>query len=133
MFFKCKVLSHLTSVIYMFSELSKWLEPLEKLHFDISGIPMLIDYIKQVSLSTTLKTFMAFWGVLDYREWVATCIAILCLIANQDIKCNDRLFRFQHEWDTFKKNYISCSKLENIHALIGLDHTGWQRHLIIVV
>nr|XP_055066087.1 protein virilizer homolog [Misgurnus anguillicaudatus] len=28
-------------------ELSKWLEPLEKLHFDISGIPTLIDYIKQ--------------------------------------------------------------------------------------
>lgn len=33
------------------SELSKWLEPLDKLHFDISGIPTLIDYIKQVSHS----------------------------------------------------------------------------------
>lgn len=37
-------------MIKFFSELSKWLEPLEKLHFDISGIPTLIDYIKQVSI-----------------------------------------------------------------------------------
>ncbi|XP_034030760.1 protein virilizer homolog isoform X2 [Thalassophryne amazonica] len=28
-------------------ELSKWLEPLEKLHFEIGSIPSLIDYIKQ--------------------------------------------------------------------------------------
>lgn len=48
--------SAFTSDLYnkmCFSELSKWLEPLEKLHFDISGIPTLIDYIKQVRLSTT--------------------------------------------------------------------------------
>lgn len=33
-------------------ELSKWLEPLEKLRFDISAIPTLIDYIKQVSVNS---------------------------------------------------------------------------------
>lgn len=32
-------------------ELSKWLEPLEKLRFDISAIPTLIDYIKQVGVT----------------------------------------------------------------------------------
>lgn len=34
------------------SELSKWLEPLEKLRFEIGSIPTLIDYIKQVQVST---------------------------------------------------------------------------------
>lgn len=29
-------------------ELCKWLEPLEKLRFEMGSIPTLIDYIKQV-------------------------------------------------------------------------------------
>lgn len=33
------------------SELNKWLEPLEKLRFEIGSIPTLIDYIKQVHFS----------------------------------------------------------------------------------
>lgn len=36
-------------------ELSKWLEPLEKLHFDIGGIPTLIDYIKQVRFCERMR------------------------------------------------------------------------------
>lgn len=32
------------------SELSKWLEPLDKLRFEIGSIPTLIDYIKQVQM-----------------------------------------------------------------------------------
>lgn len=32
------------------SELSKWLEPLDKLRFEIGSIPTLIDYIKQVQI-----------------------------------------------------------------------------------
>lgn len=36
------------------AELSKWLEPLEKLRFDISSIPTLIEYIKQVGGSRLL-------------------------------------------------------------------------------
>uniref|UniRef100_A0A3Q2QRL4 Vir like m6A methyltransferase associated n=1 Tax=Fundulus heteroclitus TaxID=8078 RepID=A0A3Q2QRL4_FUNHE len=37
-------------------ELSKWLEPLEKLRFEISSIPTLITYIKQVKLSRFCDT-----------------------------------------------------------------------------
>lgn len=36
------------------SELSKWLEPLEKLRFEIGSIPILIDYIKQVQISCSM-------------------------------------------------------------------------------
>uniref|UniRef100_A0A3P9PI99 Vir like m6A methyltransferase associated n=1 Tax=Poecilia reticulata TaxID=8081 RepID=A0A3P9PI99_POERE len=35
-------------------ELSKWLEPLEKLRFEISSVPTLINYIKQVKVFTSL-------------------------------------------------------------------------------
>lgn len=38
------------------SELSKWLEPVEKLRFEIGSIPTLIDYIKQVQSSHSLNT-----------------------------------------------------------------------------
>uniref|UniRef100_A0A3P9PI20 Vir like m6A methyltransferase associated n=1 Tax=Poecilia reticulata TaxID=8081 RepID=A0A3P9PI20_POERE len=34
-------------------ELSKWLEPLEKLRFEISSVPTLINYIKQVKVFTS--------------------------------------------------------------------------------
>lgn len=34
--------------MFLFIELGKWLEPLEKLRFEISVIPTLIDYIKRV-------------------------------------------------------------------------------------
>lgn len=36
---------------FYITELSKWLEPLEKLRFEISSIPTLINYIKQVKVS----------------------------------------------------------------------------------
>lgn len=32
-------------------ELSKWLEPLEKVRFEIGSISTLVDYIKQVQIS----------------------------------------------------------------------------------
>lgn len=38
------------------SELSKWLEPVEKLRFEIGSIPTLIDYIKQVQSCHSLNT-----------------------------------------------------------------------------
>lgn len=40
------------------SELSKWLEPLEKLRFEIGSIPSLIDYIKQVQISHSVYTLL---------------------------------------------------------------------------
>ncbi|XP_062841767.1 protein virilizer homolog isoform X1 [Trichomycterus rosablanca] len=52
-------------------ELGKWLEPLEKLHFDISGIPTLIDYIKQ-----NLENLMTLDGV-----GLVTSLRVLCHIA----------------------------------------------------
>ncbi|XP_066531359.1 protein virilizer homolog isoform X2 [Hoplias malabaricus] len=52
-------------------ELSKWLEPLEKLRFDISGIPTLIDYIKQ-----NLENLMTPEGV-----GLVTALRVLCHIA----------------------------------------------------
>ncbi|XP_072548060.1 protein virilizer homolog isoform X2 [Salminus brasiliensis] len=52
-------------------ELSKWLEPLEKLRFDISGIPALIDYIKQ-----NLENLMTPEGV-----GLVTALRVLCHIA----------------------------------------------------
>ncbi|KAM9436699.1 protein virilizer homolog isoform 2-T2 [Clarias gariepinus] len=52
-------------------ELSKWLEPLEKLRFDMSGIPTLIDYIKQ-----NLENVMTPNGV-----GLVTALRVLCHIA----------------------------------------------------
>ncbi|XP_076868822.1 protein virilizer homolog isoform X2 [Brachyhypopomus gauderio] len=52
-------------------ELSKWLEPLEKLRFDISGIPALIDYIKQ-----NLENLLMSEGV-----GLITALRVLCHIA----------------------------------------------------
>nr|XP_023666454.1 protein virilizer homolog isoform X2 [Paramormyrops kingsleyae] len=52
-------------------ELSKWLEPLEKLRFEISSIPTLIEYIKQ-NLENLLTTEGA--GLL-------TALRVLCHIA----------------------------------------------------
>lgn len=39
------------------SELNKWLEPLEKLRFEIGSIPGLIDYIKQVHIRKAYLLF----------------------------------------------------------------------------
>lgn len=39
----------LKTVIVFWTELGKWLEPLEKLRFEIGNIPSIIDYIKQVT------------------------------------------------------------------------------------
>ncbi|GAA6098864.1 protein virilizer homolog isoform X1 [Tachysurus ichikawai] len=52
-------------------ELSKWLEPLEKIRFDMSGIPALIDYIKQ-----NLENVMTPDGV-----GLVTSLRVLCHIA----------------------------------------------------
>ncbi|KAF7691872.1 hypothetical protein HF521_010839 [Silurus meridionalis] len=52
-------------------ELSKWLEPLDKLRFDMSGIPTLIDYIKQ-----NLENVMTADGV-----GLVTALRVLCHIA----------------------------------------------------
>lgn len=42
--------SYLINCVVFFSpELSKWLEPLKNLRFEINCIPNLIEYIKQVS------------------------------------------------------------------------------------
>lgn len=41
---------------FLSAELSKWLEPLEKLRFDISSIPTLISYIKQVKHFSPVQT-----------------------------------------------------------------------------
>lgn len=45
------------------SELIKWLEPLEKLRFEIGSIPSLIAYIKQVQMP--LLNVMAFSQLLN--------------------------------------------------------------------
>lgn len=37
-------------------ELSKWLEPLEKLRFELGSIPIVIDYVKQVQNSNSIKS-----------------------------------------------------------------------------
>ncbi|XP_060717182.1 protein virilizer homolog isoform X1 [Tachysurus vachellii] len=52
-------------------ELSKWLEPLEKIRFDMSGIPALIDYIKQ-----NLENLLTPDGV-----GLVTSLRVLCHIA----------------------------------------------------
>uniref|UniRef100_A0A671MVK3 Protein virilizer homolog n=1 Tax=Sinocyclocheilus anshuiensis TaxID=1608454 RepID=A0A671MVK3_9TELE len=85
-------------------ELSKWLEPLEKLHFDISGIPTLIDYIKQ-----NLENLMTADGV-----GLVTALRVLCHIAcppttvpgqQKDLKWNQAIIAlFSAEgMDTFIK------------------------------
>uniref|UniRef100_A0AAY4DN80 Virilizer N-terminal domain-containing protein n=1 Tax=Denticeps clupeoides TaxID=299321 RepID=A0AAY4DN80_9TELE len=51
-------------------ELSKWLEPLEKLRFDISAIPTLVDYIKQ-----NLESLMTPEGA-----GLVTALRVLCHI-----------------------------------------------------
>lgn len=52
-------------------ELSKWLEPLEKLRFEIGSIPTLIDYIKQ-----NLENVLAAEG-----SGLVTALRVLCHIA----------------------------------------------------
>ncbi|XP_068616022.1 protein virilizer homolog [Brachionichthys hirsutus] len=52
-------------------ELSKWLEPLEKLHFEIVSIPSLIDYIKQ-----NVENVLAAEGT-----GMVTALRVLCHIA----------------------------------------------------
>lgn len=37
-------------ILFCILELCKWLEPLEKLRFEIGSIPNIIDYIKQVRI-----------------------------------------------------------------------------------
>lgn len=52
----------LAQYILIFSltlELSKWLEPLEKLRFEIGSIPTLIDYIKQVQICHSVYVFLS--------------------------------------------------------------------------
>ncbi|XP_057196134.1 protein virilizer homolog [Triplophysa rosa] len=85
-------------------ELSKWLEPLEKLHFDISVIPTLIDYIKQ-----NLENLMTIDGV-----GLVTALRVLCHIScppptvpgqQKDLKWNQAIITlFSAEgMDTFIK------------------------------
>lgn len=45
--------------VFLLSELSKWLEPLEKVRFEMGSIPTLIDYIKQVQISCPLPIYSA--------------------------------------------------------------------------
>ncbi|XP_026856968.2 LOW QUALITY PROTEIN: protein virilizer homolog [Electrophorus electricus] len=85
-------------------ELSKWLEPLEKLRFDISGIPALTDYIKQ-----NLENLLTSEGV-----GLITALRVLCHIAcppapvpgqQKDLKWNQAVIAlFSAEgMDTFVK------------------------------
>ncbi|XP_050986920.1 protein virilizer homolog [Labeo rohita] len=101
-------------------ELSKWLEPLEKLHFDISGIPMLIDYIKQ-----NLENLMTADGV-----GLVTALRVLCHIAcppttvpgqQKDLKWNQAIISlFSAEgMDTFIK------VLQKLTSLLLLP---WRLH-----
>ncbi|TKS82029.1 Protein virilizer -like protein [Collichthys lucidus] len=53
-------------------ELCKWLEPLEKLRFEIGSIPTLIDYIKQVSRGTLSGVLQAF-SCSPARVWTRVC------------------------------------------------------------
>uniref|UniRef100_A0A9J8AD55 Vir like m6A methyltransferase associated n=1 Tax=Cyprinus carpio carpio TaxID=630221 RepID=A0A9J8AD55_CYPCA len=101
-------------------ELSKWLEPLEKLHFDISGIPTLIDYIKQ-----NLENLMTADGV-----GLVTALRVLCHIAcppttvpgqQKDLKWNQAIIAlFSAEgMDTFIK------VLQKLTSLLLLP---WRLH-----
>lgn len=44
------VLNKYILILFCILELGKWLEPLEKLRFEIGSIPNIIDYIKQVRI-----------------------------------------------------------------------------------
>ncbi|XP_051999849.1 LOW QUALITY PROTEIN: protein virilizer homolog [Xyrauchen texanus] len=101
-------------------ELSKWLEPLEKLNFDISGIPTLIDYIKQ-----NLENLMTADGV-----GLVSSLRVLCHIAcppptvpgqQKDLKWNQAIIAlFSAEgMDTFIK------VLQKLTSLLLLP---WRLH-----
>uniref|UniRef100_A0A672SH45 Vir like m6A methyltransferase associated n=1 Tax=Sinocyclocheilus grahami TaxID=75366 RepID=A0A672SH45_SINGR len=101
-------------------ELSKWLEPLEKLHFDISGIPTLIDCIKQ-----NLENLMTADGV-----GLVTALRVLCHVAcppttvpgqQKDLKWNQAIIAlFSAEgMDTFIK------VLQKLTSLLLLP---WRLH-----
>uniref|UniRef100_A0AAR2M6V2 Virilizer N-terminal domain-containing protein n=1 Tax=Pygocentrus nattereri TaxID=42514 RepID=A0AAR2M6V2_PYGNA len=101
-------------------ELSKWLEPLEKLRFDISGIPTLIDFIKQ-----NLENLMTPEGV-----GLVTALRVLCHIAcppstvtgqQKDLKWNQAVIAlFSAEgMDTFIK---VLQKLTSVLLLL------WRLH-----
>ncbi|XP_052003518.1 protein virilizer homolog isoform X2 [Xyrauchen texanus] len=107
-----------------FQELSKWLEPLEKLHFDISGIPTLIDYIKQ-----NLEHLMTAEGV-----GLVTSLRVLCHIVcppptlpgqQKDLKWNQAIIAlFSAEgMDTFIKVLQKLASLLllpwRLHGAIG--------------
>ncbi|XP_077069617.1 protein virilizer homolog isoform X3 [Siphateles boraxobius] len=101
-------------------ELSKWLEPLEKLHFDISGIPTFIEYIKQ-----NLENLMTVDGV-----GLVSALRVLCHIAcppasvpgqQKDLKWNQAIIAlFSAEgMDTFIK------VLQKLTSLLLLP---WRLH-----
>ncbi|XP_051574611.1 protein virilizer homolog [Myxocyprinus asiaticus] len=105
-------------------ELSKWLEPLEKLHFDISGIPTLIDYIKQ-----NLENLMTADGV-----GLISSLRVLCHIVcppptvpgqQKDLKWNQAIIAlFSAEgMDTFIKVLQKLTSLLllpwRLHGAIG--------------
>uniref|UniRef100_W5KDD3 Vir like m6A methyltransferase associated n=1 Tax=Astyanax mexicanus TaxID=7994 RepID=W5KDD3_ASTMX len=101
-------------------ELCKWLEPLEKLRFDISGIPTLIDYIKQ-----NLENLMTPEGV-----GLVSALRVLCHIAcspttapgqQKDLKWNQAVIAlFSAEgMDTFIK---VLQKLTSVLLLL------WRLH-----
>ncbi|XP_039535377.1 protein virilizer homolog isoform X3 [Pimephales promelas] len=101
-------------------ELSKWLEPLEKLHFDISAIPTLIEYIKQ-----NLENLMTADGV-----GLVSALRVLCHITcppatvpgqQKDLKWNQAIIAlFSAEgMDTFIK------VLQKLTSLLLLP---WRLH-----
>ncbi|TRY84564.1 hypothetical protein DNTS_001310 [Danionella cerebrum] len=110
----------LVLLVIQTSKLSKWLEPLEKVHFDISGIPLLIDYIKQ-----NMENLMTAEGV-----GLVTALRVLCLIAcpptvvsgqQKDLKWNQAIIAlFSAEgMDTFIK------VLQKLTSLLLLP---WRLH-----
>uniref|UniRef100_A0A671M9C6 Protein virilizer homolog n=1 Tax=Sinocyclocheilus anshuiensis TaxID=1608454 RepID=A0A671M9C6_9TELE len=109
-------------------ELSKWLEPLEKLHFDISGIPTLIDCIKQ-----NLENLMTADGV-----GLVTALRVLCHVAcppttvpgqQKDLKWNQAIIAlFSAEgMDTFIK---VLQKLTSLLLLPWRLHGPMMRDLL---
>ncbi|XP_069050908.1 protein virilizer homolog isoform X2 [Lepisosteus oculatus] len=116
-------------------ELSKWLEPLEKLRFEINCIPSLIEYIKQ-----NLENLITQEGA-----GVMTALRILCHIAcpppavegqQKDLKWNLAVIQlFSAEgMDTFIKvlQKLSCILLQpwRLHGNMG---TSLQRVMIVSV
>lgn len=49
--FVCFFFAEYIWIFILTLELSKWLEPLEKVRFEIGSISTLVDYIKQVQIS----------------------------------------------------------------------------------